>query len=150
MQIVAGANGRRKIVSTFVGVGCLLLVSIAVAYIVGLRALQLNRDLARESDVMRKVERFVSALKDTETGQRGYLLTGDEEYLKPYNVGRGEVRTATEELQRLAASGDLPDNAVQGLTNLAGRKLAELDKTIQLRRERDAQAALDEARTGRG
>jgi PAS domain S-box-containing protein len=150
MQLAGGTNGRRKLVSTFVGVGCLLAVSIAVAYIIGLRALQLNRELSRESDVMRKVERFVSALKDTETGQRGYLLTGDEEYLKPYNVGRGEVRTATEELQRLAASGDLPDNAVQGLTNLAQRKLAELEKTIQLRRERDAQAAVEVVRSGRG
>ncbi len=38
MQLAGGANGRRKIISTFVAVGCLLVVSVAVAYIVGLRA----------------------------------------------------------------------------------------------------------------
>jgi PAS domain S-box-containing protein len=150
MQLAGGANGRRKLASTFVGVGCLLAGSIAVAYLVGLRALQLNRELSRESDTIRKVERFVSALRDTETGQRGFLLTGDEGYLIPYNVGRVELSKATEELQRLAASGDLPDNAVQGLTNLAERKLAEVEKTIKLRREGDAQAAVDEVRSGHG
>jgi PAS domain S-box-containing protein len=150
MQLAGGTKSRRKIASTFVGVGCLLVVSVAVAYIVGMRALQLNRELSRESNVMRKVERFVSALKDTETGQRGYLLTGDEEYLKPYNVGRGEVSKATEELQRFGASGDLPAAGVQQLRELADKKLAELEKTIKLRREGEGQAAVDEVRSGRG
>jgi len=40
-----GANGRRKIISTFVAVGCLLAVSVVLAYIIGLRASQSNRDL---------------------------------------------------------------------------------------------------------
>jgi PAS domain S-box-containing protein len=150
METAGGANGRRKIISTFVGVGCLLAGSIAVAYIVGLRALQVNRDLSRESDEMRQLERFVSALKDTETGQRGYLLTGDERYLEPYNVGRTEVSTATERLHRLGASGDLPAGGVERLRELTERKLAELEKTITLRRERDAQAAVDEVRSGLG
>jgi PAS domain S-box-containing protein len=150
MEIAGGANGRRKILSTFVGVGCLLAGSIAVAYIVGLRALQSNRDLARERDVMRELERFVSALKDTETGQRGYLLTGDERYLEPYQVGRGEVSTATEKLQRLGTSGDLPATGIERLKNVTERKLAELEKTIKLRRDGNAQAAVDEVRTGLG
>ena len=94
MQPGRGANGRRKILSTFVAVGCLLAVSVLVAYIVGLRALELNRDLSRESEVIRELERFVSALKDTETGQRGYLLTGDERYLEPYKDGQTNVLRA--------------------------------------------------------
>jgi len=150
MQLGGGANGRRKITSTFVAVGSLLALSIAIAYIVGLRALQLNRDLARESNVMRVLERFVPVLKDTETGQRGYLLTGDERYLQPYNAGQTNVNSAAKELQRLGASGDLPVNQVQRLSDLMVRKLAELAETIKVRRERDPQAALEVVRTGRG
>src|SRR6185436_10639399 len=113
MQLDGGANGRQKIIRTFVAVGCLLAVSVAVAYIVGLRALALNRDLSRESEVIRELERFVSSLKDIETGQRGYLLTGDERYLEPSKVGRAEVTRAADKLQRLASSGDLPAKGVQ-------------------------------------
>src|SRR5258708_5587776 len=103
MQLTASANGRRKIKSTFIVVGCLLAVSVTVAYIVGLRAVQLNRDLSRQSEVIRELERFVSALKDTETGQRGYLLTGDERYLESYKNGHTNVTMTAEELQRLGA-----------------------------------------------
>ena len=142
MQLAGGANGRRKIISTFVAVGCLLVVSVAVAYIVGLRALALNRDLARESNVMRELERFVSALKDTETGQRGYLLTGDERYLAPYRDGQTNVTRTVEELQRLGSSGDLPAKGVQRLRDLTVRKLSELEETIKLQREGDPQAAV--------
>src|ERR1043166_7049767 len=150
MQLAGGANGRRKIISTFVVVGCLLVVSVAVAYIVGLRALALNRDLARESNVMRELERFVSALKDTETGQRGYLLTGDERYLEPYQAGQTNVNRASEELQRLGSRGDLPAKGVQRLRELTVKKLAELEDTIQLRRKSDPQGAVEVVRTGRG
>src|SRR5438105_13688414 len=98
MQLAGGANGRPKIISTFVAVGCLLAASVAVAYIVGLRALPLNRDVSRQSEVMRELELFVSALKDTETGQRGYLLTGDERYLEPYKHGQ-QIRAVAGEMQ---------------------------------------------------
>src|SRR6266567_4452447 len=148
MQLGGGANGRRKIISTFVAVGSLLALSVVIAYIVGLRALQLNRDLARESNVIRELERFVSALKDTETGQRGYLLTGDERYLEPYKAGQTNVTRAAAELQRLGASGDLPANEVQRLRDLAEKKQAELEETIRLRREPDPQAAVEVVRLG--
>src|SRR4249920_3963628 len=114
-----GANGRWKIISTFVAVACLLAVSVAVAYIVGLRALALNRDLSRESEVIRELERFVSALKDSETGQRGYLLTGDERYLEPYKEGQTNMTRAAEALGRLGSSGALPANGVQRVRGLA-------------------------------
>ena len=39
----------------------------------------------REKATIIGLERLLSALKDLETGQRGYLLTGDESYLDPYN-----------------------------------------------------------------
>jgi PAS domain S-box-containing protein len=150
MQPAGGANGRRKIASTFVAVGCLLAVSIGVTYLVGLRALKLNRDLARESEAIWQLEGFVSALKDAETGQRGYLLTGEERYLEPYKVGEADVKRRAEELQRLVSSGDLPENEVQRLRDLAVKKSAELEETIKVRRQRDPQAAIEMVRSGRG
>src|SRR5258706_10815259 len=139
MQLARGANGRRKMITTFAAAaGCLLAVSVAVAYIIGLRALELNRDLSRESEVIRELERFVSALKDTETGQRGYLLTGDERYLAPYQDGQTNVTSVAEELQRLGAIGDLRADGVRRFRERAGKELAELEGTINLRRERAA------------
>src|SRR6476646_3279561 len=115
MQFAGRANGRRRMRSTFVAVACLLVGSIAVAYVVGLRAVRLSRNLAFQNDAIRHLEGFVSALKDAETGQRGYLLAGEEQYLEPYKAGVAEVRSKLEELRKLAASGQLSGNDVQRL-----------------------------------
>lgn len=36
-------------------------------------------------DVLNHIDMLMSQVKDTETGQRGYVITGDEQYLEPYN-----------------------------------------------------------------
>src|SRR6476646_1174655 len=123
------ANGQRRVASTFVAVGCLLVLSIGVAYVVGQRALKLNGDLARESEAIRELEAFVSALKDAETGQRGYLLTGEEQYLDPFRAGEAEIKSKSEELRRLVSSGHLAGNNVERREELVGKKLAELEET---------------------
>jgi CHASE3 domain sensor protein len=70
-------------------------------------------------------------LLNAETGQRGYVVTGDEAYLEPYERGSAAVQ---EDLKRLAAHAD-PQAAtlVAEVQDLAGRKLDEMDETILLR-----------------
>ena len=84
-----------------------------------------------------------SALKDAETGQRGYLLTEEERYLEPYDAGRANVNRELTELQRLGSSGDLPAGETERLTDLTQKKLTELEETIRLRRERGVEAAME-------
>lgn len=43
------------------------------------------REEAQTQQVLSKLEAFLSLMKDAETGQRGYLITGEERYLEPYN-----------------------------------------------------------------
>ena len=38
-------------------------------------------------EVLTETETFLGALKDAETGQRGFLLTKNKHYLEPYNLG---------------------------------------------------------------
>lgn len=89
---------------------------------------------------------LLSTLKDAETGQRGYLLLGKDEYLKPY----------TEAQQRLP--GDLASvasvlgarPATKRLDDLAQAKMAELAETIALRRSGHLDAALALVAAGHG
>ena len=57
---------------------------------------------------MRHLNLFVSSLKDAETGQRGYLLTGDDTYLQPYNLSLGAMERNMARLKELTN-----DSAVQ-------------------------------------
>ena len=92
-----------------------------------------------------QIEQALSLLKDAETGQRGYLLTGDAQYLSPYEAARAQIPALIGELSSRESSPEL-----SSLQKLIGDKFAELQQTIDLQREADAQAAVAIVRTGRG
>jgi CHASE3 domain sensor protein len=61
----------------------LLLVG-TISYLSLTSLLKSNRAVTHSSEVMLKLERLLSAMKDAETGQRGYLLSGQQNFLQPY------------------------------------------------------------------
>ncbi len=77
------------------GLTLLLLIGSSVASYISIKNL-LNsaRMVNRTAEMAKKVEQVLSILKDAETGQRGFLLTGDERFLDPYH-GAYDAATAT-------------------------------------------------------
>lgn len=93
-----------------------------------------------------KLETLLSTIKDAETGKRGFLLTGDQRYLEPYDAARARLGH-----DLAALHGDAPGEAVlTRLQALVDAKMAELAETVALRRAGDAAAALAIVETGRG
>src|SRR5262245_66204986 len=58
----------------------------------------------RSAQVTYELEHSLSLFKDLETGQRGYLITGEDSYLGPYRSALGELADCRLRLGRLAAS----------------------------------------------
>ena len=79
-------------------------------------------------------DRLLDLLKDAETGQRGYVITGDEAFLAPYESGAAAVPGALRTLRPLADNAD-EVAALDEIGSLAQRKLDEMAETIRLRRE---------------
>ncbi len=77
---------------------------------------------------------------DAETGQRGYLLTGDERYLEPYTNAINQVNQQLDMLRQIFTpyKEQLSDFGV--LSRHISRKLAELDLSIRMRRENKEEA----------
>jgi PAS domain S-box-containing protein len=90
--------------------------------------LRVNRELRQQST------NLLSAVKDAETGERGFLLTGRERYLEPYNKAISTIPELLARLRTLYAF--TPGQAVGlgRLERLTLAKLAELDESIRLRR----------------
>ena len=72
---------------------------------------------------------------DAETGQRGYLITGDQRYLEPYDAAIGQVNQQLDTLREIFTpyKDQLSDFGI--LSRHISRKLAELDLTIRMRKE---------------
>ena len=100
--------------------------------------------------LLNELQGLLSTLNDAETGQRGYLLVGDESYLRPYQAA---AKVADQQIDRVATlMNALPGQrtAFDALRRLAVMKLAELKQTIRLRQSQGMEAAMQVVRTGTG
>ncbi len=89
-------------------------------------------------------------VRDAETGQRGYLLTGSDAYLAPYRDALGRVTFLEGELQRLTADNPAAQEQLGVLAPVLQRKLEELAQTVQLRRRDGLEAAMQLVRADTG
>ncbi|MDJ0391325.1 response regulator [Roseomonas sp. E05] len=111
--------------------------------------------IATASAHILNAEALLSALKDVETGQRGFVLVGDEAYLAPYHDGRAKVEALLKALEATAsppAPGATEGELTAGsLRRLAEAKLAWTAGVLDAQRQggRDAARRLIATREGK-
>jgi PAS domain S-box-containing protein len=114
----------------------LLLVVLIVNAVVTRRELghqvESQAHVARSVEVLYELSETESLMKDAETGQRGYLYTGDAQYLAPYDAARTQVAGHVDVLASLTAGDSTEQERVPELRALVERKLDELGRTIAL------------------
>ena len=81
------------------------------------------------------------ALRDAETGQRGYIITGKDDYLAPYDSARDRLGVLQGELLKLTADNPVQQDRLRALAPVIQHKLEELAQTVQLRRDVGIEAA---------
>jgi signal transduction histidine kinase/FixJ family two-component response regulator len=137
--------------------GLALLSALAVVLSIAFFSYRGWAAFGREADAVEKTQRILSgtdallgALKDAETGQRGFLLTGEERYLGPYRQASADIPALLKSLGAEAIA--RPDQAqrVERLVPLVNEKLEELARTIELRQSKGLDAALVVVRADRG
>ena len=84
------AYKRLSVIAGFLTLLALLFVNALITYRELTFQVQSQAQVAHSRDVLYELSQTESLLKDSETGQRGYLYTGDLKYLTPYNSAIGE------------------------------------------------------------
>ncbi|MEG4944623.1 CHASE3 domain-containing protein [Microcoleus sp. F4-D5] len=128
----------------------LLIFNAATSYRNTLKLVENERWVSHTHLVLTELEATLSTLKDAETGQHSYLLTGEKRYLKPYHSAIARVNEQIVGLQQLTADNNRQQQRIRDLKIAIDSKLAELEKTINLRREQNLEAALQQVKSGRG
>jgi PAS domain S-box-containing protein len=95
-------------------------------------------------------ETLLSTLKDAETGQRGYLLTGDASYLGPYEAARANFDGKFQQLQNAPLTDPERSRLIEHIGTLSAQKLDELQQTVTLYQSGQHDAALAKVRTNQG
>jgi signal transduction histidine kinase/DNA-binding response OmpR family regulator/CHASE3 domain sensor protein len=100
--------------------------------------------------LIESLEAVQSVVKDAETGQRGYLLSGEERYLDPYMAARASVADQMARLQAHLSGDPEQQQRFTTLQQAIAEKLQELDQTIAKYRTGDVGGALGIVKTDRG
>jgi PAS domain S-box-containing protein len=127
-----------------------LLVNAGVCYHNLITLVENSQRLVHSQRVLNYLEDTLSTIKDAETGQRGYLLTGKQEYLKPYRRALEEIGNQVRELKELTLGQPFFEERLPSLESAIERKLKELNTTMELYDHVGKNAALDEVQTDRG
>lgn len=126
------------------------LISGAIAY-VNVQVLRENQQKVLHSHtVLVALDKLISTIQDAETGQRGYLLTGNGKYLDPYNAAVAAVGSQLEAVASLTSDNAAQQTNIVQLRRHLDAKLGELGETIDLRRSKGVEAALALVNTDRG
>ena len=140
-----------KIIISLAGVTMLIVIVVVVA--ISLSVFEQMEKAAELHNhtfvVLNSADDLLSELIDAETGQRGYLLTGDETFLEPYLAARDNIKGNLEKLHQLSLI-SAAHKHLDALAPLVDAKLAYLSNNIELRRNNDMTAVMVNIRGSNG
>ncbi|MDM0112924.1 CHASE3 domain-containing protein [Variovorax sp. J22R133] len=90
-------------------------------------------EVGEAQDVRLVLNSLLQNVLDAETGQRGFLLTGEARYREPYDVAVKQIDSHFATLRKLYADKPAESARLLQLTNHVTRKLAEMDMSVRLR-----------------
>lgn len=143
-RTVRPGTGTRSILWLTIGAILLLVVMAIFALVVVSRELDEAREshaaTERTREVLRAVNRVLSALIDAETAERGFVISGEEAFLQPYHEAR---KTLSSDLERLRASAFDTEgrSAVEELVTASARQFSFIEQVIDVRRAKGEEIA---------
>jgi signal transduction histidine kinase/FixJ family two-component response regulator len=132
---------------------CALLAILAIGFVSYTEMTVLANSSARVQhsyDVLQTLHELNTALSDTETNQRGFLLTQDAAYLEQYDTAISQIRLSLAELRRLTGGEPSTGDAIGRLAQLAGAKLDEMQHAIHAIQQGEKHGALEQFSSGTG
>ena len=130
-----------RLMLIFLAVAALVIASALFVYWMGLRVAAANREVTQNREIIDGLTELLSTLKDAETGARGFVITGEEKYLQPYEAAIEHVGSHLNLLANWAKTGDVDAGLAADVVRLTHEHLDGLNQTIEMRRQRGFDAA---------
>jgi two-component sensor histidine kinase len=149
LRIISREIPKRTIIPLFIGFVALAII-VSMTFLLNQRAQQNFNNVTAESSLRTAATDLRNNMQGAESSQRGYLYTGNEIYLAPYSVAKGQLEKQLQKVQsglsrypELVAAGDRLGTVIE-------QKIKEMDDTIDLKNKGDDAAALNLVRSNRG
>ncbi|WP_414754340.1 GAF domain-containing protein [Anabaena sp. CCY 9910] len=139
----------KKIAGGF-GLASVILVLLGLAsYQSEIELIHCSNQVQITQESINNLEKLLSQIKDAETGQRGYILTGKDLYLQPYQTALTNIDQKFAELKNTTVD-QVQQQRLVILKPLIAAKITELKQTIKLRQNQGFQTALQVIQSDKG
>lgn len=108
----------------------LLVINASLLIINTAATMDSHAEYARSYEIKRSLSTFSSVITAAESGQRGYLLTGQTGYLEPYYVAMRSWRSEIDRLRNLTAANAARQQDIADLEQLTAAAISRLKATI--------------------
>jgi PAS domain S-box-containing protein len=122
--------------------------TLAVFFLIGLIQVQTvhkfvdsEQQVRHAQEILEKLEATQSRLDNAEAGARGYVITGDQSYLEPFDSAVNLAASELRDLRKWTAESPSQQKRLDALDFLVPRQLAELRKVVDVRRAEGFAAA---------
>jgi methyl-accepting chemotaxis protein len=121
------------------------LVVNAISYRSTIQLTQSNDWVTHSHLVLEELAALLQGLTDAETGQRGFILTGRETYLEPYNAGLAVIGGHMKTLKSLTVDNPRQQQRLPALQTLAEERMNALKKVLDLQKPDASEAPATDA-----
>lgn len=94
-----------------------------------------DRRVSHSHLVIAELDRALSYLRDAESGQRGYMISGEADYLAPFENAKRNLSAQFDKLKQLTSGNPDIQNRIPELRRLCAERLDVLDTMVRLQRE---------------
>ncbi|MCK1368037.1 response regulator [Bradyrhizobium sp. 62] len=109
-----------------------------------------NQKITQSHRAIIALDELLIGMQDAETGQRGFIITNNEDYLVPYNSALTAIPTKLDEVRALVIDDPAQKQRLIFLKAHVDAKLIELKRAIDLRRAQSLEAAIAAVNSNRG
>ena len=127
---------KTKLIAGLASAFSILLVVAALSYVSFVRNNADRQWVTHTHLVMEMLDALQIHLTDAETGERGYIITGLESYLPPYDQASTRVLQNLRTVRELTVDNPVQQRSLDRLEPLVGKRLAELHERIDVRRSK--------------
>lgn len=146
MPVMLRKNIRRGMLATLL----LMIVIGVISFLNIVNLVQHAQRLTHTQTVLTRLESLMALATDAETGQRGYLITGDEAFLEPYTRAMQLVAADYAQLRHLTVDDAHQQRQLDAIKPVLDARLASLAEVIEIHRREGRDAAIEAVRSAQG
>jgi signal transduction histidine kinase/DNA-binding response OmpR family regulator/CHASE3 domain sensor protein len=140
----------RRTLTVGFGISLAILLITSVASFISIRNLIYSAsEVNHTNTVLKELENVISYTKDAETGQRGYLLTGDSVFLQPYFGAREKTQASLDTVRRLTEDNPIQQRRITDLGAIINARFDYLSRSVKIRQTDINQLQLGKAEMDR-